>query len=223
MASIEKEVDVYKHTQAVKLVSGMMEKAGEYLLMAQQGITSNDDRLKGTSFGLMARKQGLGVRRSPWCACAGSRTSANAKSTDPVFLALAALPAALPADQFAEKGPALASELANSPEVNPVIAQALAAKAPKSLEDVAAVYTDALGQLDKQLGLPKYVRIGGGGKKTNFDVAKIDTVLPEPMDTLRRQVFSEDSMMMPDVKLMTGALGVRSRTRRRPSARKPAA
>jgi hypothetical protein len=206
MAGIEKDVDVYKHTQAAKLVSGLMENAGGYLLMAQKSITSTDERMKGVSFGLMARKQGLESEVAVVC-MRRIKDFAKDKTNDPVFGPWLRF-TALPADQFAEKGPALAAELANSPDVNPVIAQALAAKAPKSLEEVAAVYTDTLGQLARQLNLPKYVRLGGGGKKTIFDLAKTETVLPEPMDALRRQMFAPDSLMMPDEKLMTGALGV---------------
>jgi cytochrome c553 len=203
LAKVDAEVDEYHRTHAARLVSGMLDKSGEYLLAVNDSLGAKETSKKGDNFRLAARQRGLEAE----VAFIWMERIKSAKKTDPVIGPWLKF-AEIPADQFAERGPALAKEIADSGEVQAALAAALAAKAPTSLKDVAAVYTEVFGALRKQLDLPAYLGYKGAGKGNKFPLAKINAKLEGPMESLRECVFGNDSVIAPDEKTMSRALGV---------------
>lgn len=203
LAKVDKEIDEYRRTNAARLVSGMLDKAGEYLLAAHDSGKAADTSKRGDNFRLMARQRGLEAEVAfIWM----DRVKA-AKKTDPVIGPWMKF-AELPAEQFAERGPALATEIAAAGDIQPALAAALAAKAPTTLKDVAAVYTEIFADLRKQLDLPAYTGYRGAGRNSKFPVAKVEAKLDGPMESLRQCVFGGESPVMPNEQLMSRALGV---------------
>ena len=203
LQKVDKEVDEYHRTNAARLVSGMLDKAGDYLLAVQDSGKATDTSKRGDNFRLMARQRGLEAEVAfVWM----DRIKA-AKKTDPVLGPWLKF-AELSPEDFATRGPALATEIAASGEAQPTLAAALAAKAPATLNDVATVYTETFAALRKQLDLPTYTGYRGAGRNVKFPLAKVEAKLDGPMEGLRQCVFGGDSPVLPDDKLMTRALGV---------------
>ncbi|MGB8168026.1 MAG: PSD1 and planctomycete cytochrome C domain-containing protein [Chthoniobacteraceae bacterium] len=203
MAKVDKEIDEYRRTNAARLVSGMLVKSGDYLLAVHDAGSSMDSSKKGDNFRLMARQRGLEAEVAfIWM----DRIKA-AKKSDPVIGPWMKF-AELPADQFAERGPVLAKEIAAAGDAQPALAAALEAKAPTTLKDVAAVYTEIFAELRKQLDLPTYLGYKGAGRNNKFPLAKVEAKLDGPMETLRQCMFGGESPVLPDEKLMSRALGV---------------
>jgi len=204
LAKVDKELADYRRTNAARLVSGMLDKSGEYLLAVQEAGKATDTSKKGDNFRLAARQRGLEAEIAfVWL----ERLKA-AKKTDPIIGPWLKF-TEIPADQFSERGPVLAREIAESGEVQPALAAALVERIPTALKDVAEVYTKVFGDLRKQLDLPAYTGYRGAGRKTQFPMAKVETKLDGPLDSLRQALFaSAESPMLPDEKLMTRALGV---------------
>ncbi|HSI10915.1 MAG TPA: DUF1549 domain-containing protein, partial [Chthoniobacter sp.] len=163
VAKIDEEVETYHRTNAARLVSGMLDKAGEYLLAVQDSSAAKDTSKRGDNFRLMARQRGLEAEVAfIWM----DRVKA-AQKTDPVLGPWLKF-AELPAEQFGEKGPALAKEIEAAGQSQPALAAALSAKAPATLKDVADVYTEVFGGLRKQLDLPAYTGYRGAGRNNKF-------------------------------------------------------
>jgi len=203
LAKVDKEIDEYRRANAARLVSGMLDKAGEYLIASHDSGKAGDTSKKGDNFRLMARQRGLEAEVAfIWM----DRLKA-AKKTDPVLGPWLKF-VELPAEEFATRGPALATEIAASGEAQATLAAALAAKAPTTLKDVAAVYTEIFADLRKQLDLPAYTGYRGAGRNSKFPVAKVETKLEGPMESLRLCVFGGESPVMPNEALMSRALGV---------------
>ena len=203
LAKVDAEVDEYHRTHAARLVSGMLDKAGEYLLAVHDSSGSKDTSKKGDNFRLAARQRGLEAEIAfIWM----ERIKAG-KTSDPVIGPWLQF-AEIPAEKFAERGPELAKEISEGGKFQPALAAALVEKSPTTLKDVAAVYTDVFGQLRKQLDLPAYLGYKGANKANKFPLAKIDTKLEGPMESLRECVFGGNSVITPDEKTMTRALGV---------------
>lgn len=203
LQKIDQEIDEYHRTNAARLVSGMLDKAGDYLLAVQDSGNATDSSKRGDNFRLMARQRGLEAEVAfIWM----DRIKA-AKKTDPVLGPWLKF-AELSKEDFATRGPALATEIAAAGEAQPTLAAALAAKAPATLNDVAAVYTETFAALRKQLDLPTYTGYRGAGRNVKFPLAKVEAKLDGPLEGLRQCVFGGDSPVLPDDKLMTRALGV---------------
>lgn len=203
VAKIDEEVETYRRTNAARIVSGMLDKAGEYLLAVQDSAAAKDTSKRGDNFRLMARQRGLEAEVAfVWM----DRVKA-AQKTDPVLGPWLKF-AELPADQFGEKGPALAKEIEAAGQYQATLTAALSAKAPATLKDVADVYTEVFGGLRKQLDLPAYTGYRGAGRNNKFPLNKVQAKLDGPMESLRQCVFGDESSVMPDQKLMQRALGV---------------
>jgi len=203
LQKVDREMDEYHRTNAARLVSGMLDKAGDYLLAVQDSGKATDTSKRGDNFRLMARQRGLEAEVAfIWM----DRIKA-AKKTDPVLGPWLKF-AELSPEDFATRGPALATEIAASGEAQPALSAALAAKAPATLNDVAAVYTGIFAALRKQLDLPTYTGYRGAGRNVKFPLAKVEAKLDGPMEGLRQCVFGGESPVLPDDKLMTRALGV---------------
>ena len=205
VAKVDKEVEDYEKAEAARLLSGMLEKSGDYMLFAHESKTTSDSKKKGGNFRIAARDKGL---KSELAAIWLDRMKnmEGGKNTDPVFGPWVKF-AALPADKFAESATALAKEIASSKDVTPAIAKPFATKVPASLKDVGAIYTEAFDTLHKQLKLDEFLGYKGGGRN-RFDISKTQVKLADAdMDTLRQQIYSEKSAILPDEQNMARALG----------------
>ena len=81
VAKIDEELDQYRRANAARLVSGMLDKTGEYLLAVQDSGNAKDTSKRGDNFRLMARQRGL---ESEVAFIWMDRVKATAK-TDPRF------------------------------------------------------------------------------------------------------------------------------------------
>jgi cytochrome c553 len=204
VANVEAELERYRESEAARLLSGMLEKSGDYMLAAHEAKTTTDTRKKGDNFRLAARDKGL---KAELAAIWFDRVKSIATKKDDAVFGPWVKFAEIPAEKFADAAPALAKEIAASKTVTPVIAKAFAAKTPASLKDVAAVYTEAFGALHKQLKLDEFLGYKSGGKG-RFDMAKVQVKLADPdMDALRTQIYGEGSAILPDEQNMARALG----------------
>jgi hypothetical protein len=205
VAKIEEEVDRYARTEAARLLSGMLDKSGDYLMLVHEGQRTADTRKKGDNFRLAAREKGL----QPEIATLWServRELGSAGKKDPVLGPWFEF-AELQPDKFAEKAPELSKQFAASPAVTPAIAQAIATKSPASLKDVAEIYTGVFAALHDQMKLGEYAGYRGG-RNARFDLKKTEVALADPaMDSLRKALFGVDSRLMPDERAMGRALG----------------
>ncbi|MEO6739510.1 MAG: DUF1549 and DUF1553 domain-containing protein, partial [Chthoniobacteraceae bacterium] len=206
VAKVEKEIDQYRDTEAARLLSGMLEKSGDYMLVAHEAkATSSKGGKKNDNFRILARDKGLKAELAAIWLDRAKAIEAG-KKDDAVFGPWVKF-AELSADKFAESAPAFAKEIAASTTVTPAIAKAFATKAPASLKDVAAIYTEAFGTLHKQLKLDEFLGYKGGGRN-RFDIAKTQVVLADAdMEALRKQIFGTASAILPDEQNMTRALG----------------
>jgi hypothetical protein len=203
MAKIDQEVENYQKTNAARLVSGMLDKAGEYLLAVHDSGNAKDTSKKGDNFRLMARQRGLESE----VAYIWMDRVKSAQKSDPILGPWLQFNELSESD-LAAKGPALAKEIEAAGKSQSAIAAALAAKAPKSLKDVAEVYTQVFADLRKQLDLPTYTGYRGAGRNNKFPLTKVESKIDGPMESLRQCIFGEESSVMPDQKLMQRALGV---------------
>ncbi len=200
VAKIDQEVVRYGHAEAARVVAGMIEKAGDYMLEAHALLHPLEPVAAGKKvdltayYGIRARlKKGLRLELAyPWAV--QMKAMEDAKKNDPVFGPWLRF-AALPEDKFSEQAADLVKEIASSPEVNPTMAKAITATDPKSLKDVAAVYTEVLAALHGQLKVERFAP----DQKVAFDITKTDVVLAdESMETLRRHLFGSASPILPD-------------------------
>jgi hypothetical protein len=207
VAKVEKEVESYAQDEGVRVLAGMLEKSGDYMLAVHESLHSTDGKNKGDNFRFASRNKGLKAELAAIWMDRLKAIETDRKKKDPVFGPWAQF-ASLPKDKFSERAPELVNEIAASPEVTPAIAKALTEKTPASLNDVAAAYTAVLESLHKQLKLPEFLGYRGGGNKGRFDVSKTQVVLADaPMEALRRQIFSGESQILPDERTMARALG----------------
>jgi hypothetical protein len=132
-----------KHTE---LVSGARTRIAEYLLAAH----ASRDQPSTEDFMLLIPQGDIHptVVQRYWLYLQKTR-----RQHDPVWAPWHAL-AAIPEAEFAAKSPGVCAELAarNDPArpLNPLVAQALAAKPPQTMKEVAERYSELLGRIDKQ-------------------------------------------------------------------------
>jgi cytochrome c553 len=201
-AKIEAEVEEFHERESARFVAGMLWKAGDYLMAMHD---AQKDRERG-SYRLLARQRGLDSELAEiWL----EMLKPLARKNDPVFGPWFRF-AALPDKEFAARAPALAAEIAkgHQSEVHPLLAKAFTGKSPKSLKEVAGIYTAVLGALHKELKLPEYVPFRTA-RGRGFDKAKTETVLADiNMESLRQYFFGKDSPVAPDARQMQRTLGV---------------
>ncbi|MGE5193183.1 MAG: DUF1553 domain-containing protein [Deltaproteobacteria bacterium] len=132
-----------KHTE---LVTGARTRVAEYLLAAH----ASRDQPSTEDFMLLIPQGDIHptVVQRYWLYLQKTR-----KQHDPVWAPWHAL-AAIPEGEFVAKSPGLCADLAahNDPArpLNPLVVQALVAKPPQSMKEVAQRYSELLGRIDKQ-------------------------------------------------------------------------
>ena len=206
VAKVEVEADTFADGEAARLVSGMLEKTGDYMLAAHDAKPLKGSVKKNDNFRIIARDRGLKAEIAAiWLDRLKGIESAS--KDDAVFGPWAKF-AAIPASEFAQSAPALAQEIAASPTVTPLLAKAFAAKAPGTLKDVADIYTESFGKLHSAMKLESFLGYRTGGR-SRFNVAQTRNALPDAdLEALRQKVYGEDSLMLPDEQNMARALGV---------------
>jgi hypothetical protein len=202
VANVEAEVVDYEKSEAVRMLGGMIDKAGEYLLVAHESLNTNDPKKKGNNFRLTARNRGLESELAQiWL-----ETVRTIKSKPgPVFTPWFRF-AEIPEKQFAEKAPEIAADIAaaSESEVHPLLAKAFEEKQPNSLADVAAIYTEVLGKLRGEMQLKPYTYRRGG--RASVETKMVSLANPE-LESLRVELFGDASLVKPSVEAMRRALG----------------
>lgn len=204
--TIEQEVEEFRRSEATRFAAGMLEKSGDYLLAAHDGTRDKD---RPNSFRLMARKRGLDSELAEiWLVTLKSL----ARKNDPVFGPWFRF-AALSDKEFPGKSDAIAREVSSAGDsvVHPLVAKAFAGKPPRSLKEVAGIYTEILDKLRKELKLDPFVGLRQARnrqfkmERTQIELADIN------LESLRQYFFGNSSPVMPDPQQMERTLGVQFR------------
>ncbi len=205
LAKIEKEFEDYTHGEAARLAAGMMERAGDYLLLAHQTAKTTDTSKKGGNFRLAARERGL---KAEIAQSSSDRTreleTANKKKPDPVFSPWFAL-AALPSEGFAEKAAGIVAQMAESGTVNGLVMSALREGPLSSLEDAAKAYNAVFARLHKAMDLSEFETRGRNGAGALSKAAK--ALEDAGLDELRKTVIAQGGSMLPTETTTARTLG----------------
>ena len=205
MAKIQKEFEDYTAGEAARLAAGMMERTGDYLLLAHQTAKTTDTSKKGGNFRIAARDRGL---KAEIAQSSSERfreiEAANKKKPDAIFAPWFAL-ASLPAEGFAEKSRDVLSKLGEAGDVSGAVLTALAEASPSSLEEVAKVYNGVFERLHKAMGFAEFETRGrsGGVALTKASKSLDDSVMEE----LRKAVIAAGGSMLPSEATTARTLG----------------
>ncbi|MBI3874998.1 MAG: DUF1553 domain-containing protein, partial [Verrucomicrobia bacterium] len=138
---VESEVTAYRKGEENKVLNGMRDRFGDYLLAANEnsrgggrGNAKAQLRQRNMDPALIER---LGDRLKTW------RDEAN-----PIFKPWLAF-SDLPEKQFAAQAKEIAAGLASGKSVNPVVAAAFAKRAPTSMKEVAEIYNSVFAEVNK--------------------------------------------------------------------------
>ncbi|RFC44676.1 MAG: Protein of unknown function (DUF1553)/Planctomycete cytochrome C [Verrucomicrobia bacterium] len=204
---VEKETKDYEFSEASRIITGMLDRTGDYLLAIREASKTTDTSKKGGNFRLAAKNLGLKAEIAAALQEQVRQVEASKKmKTDPLLGPWFDF-SALPADHFAELAPALAYEMAASTAYNPALVSTIIDMAPSSMKDVAAAYTKAFGELNKALGLPEFV--GRNAAKGGFQLAKTQKPLANPpLESLRRDIFAVNSSLRPTERTVALTFGV---------------
>ncbi len=208
VAAVEEELKAFKAGEEHRLIGGMLDRSGEYMLLFHENNATkvrNDNRRK------VARDRKLdSFIYELW----DDTLRSVAKKHDPLFSPWNQF-AALPEKDFAKEAKPLAAKIAanNDPAkpYNRVIAKAFAAKAPASLKEVAAVYTKVLGDLQKAVKAPvfDYRAKPSRAKSSGFDPL---APLADPgMESIRLAFFGDNACVDLTENQMGKILGVQFR------------
>ena len=204
VAKIDQEAMRYSEGEAARVVSGMLQDAGNYMLGAHEWMRGPGAAKKGggtSYFGIRAylktKKRGLQLELAyPWYVRMEALEAG--KKNDPVFGPWLKF-AALPPDKFRERAPDLLKEIAAA-DINPAIAQGLAAKNPVSLKEVVAVYTDVFSALHSQIKPERW----HANAKLPFDIKPTQRVVADAsLKALRKHLYGAHSPILPDDAIMT--------------------
>ncbi len=207
VSEVEKEVELFSDKEGARRLIGILTRAGDFMLMAHESESSGDSRKKGNNFRLAARERGLEAELAAM-ALDKVKSLVKGEGKDPVFGPWVAF-TKLPAADFTAKAPALATEIAASKDVNPLIAKAFAGKQPASLKDVGDIYTAVLSELPKQMKAGKYVSGVRAMRDSDFKYERTKAPLADAeWEALRQHLFAETSPMLPDTTTLSRALGV---------------
>jgi hypothetical protein len=205
VAKVDAEVEQYAQDRAAHLLSGMIDKAGDYLMVVHDSNTTTDAKKKGGNFRLLARNKGLEAELAQiWMETLKAMKGKPNVVFGPWFRF-----EDLAAKDFSEKAPEIAGEIAaaKESEVHPLIAKAFSEKQPNSLADVAAIYTEVLGKLREEMQLkPFTMRVGGAAKARSAESPTRPIADPE-WESLRAVLFAADSPVKPTPDRMQRALG----------------
>ncbi len=201
VANVEKEVEQFKESEGARLLGGMLDKGGEYMLFAHEAGASADSRKKGGNFRNAARKKGLEAELAQiW----QDTLKTPALKQDRVFAPWFRF-AAIPEKEFAEKGHEVAAEVtaAKDTEVHPLIAKAFSEKQPNSLSEVAAIYTEVFGKLREEMKLKPFT----ARRTARYNADEVKPLADAGLESLRQHLFAQTSVAKPDDARMQRALG----------------
>ncbi len=203
---IEQETKDHTLSESSRILAGMLERTGDYLLAVRESASTTDTSKKGGNFRFASKNKGLKAEIATAFQEQLKALEASKKTkTDPLLGPWYAL-AALPSDRFADLAPELIYQMAASPVFNPSIVSALIDAAPTSLQDAAAAYNKSFGELQKALALPEFA--GRTGGKTTFALAKTLGPLAKPsLENLRKDVFALQSSLRPSERTVSLTLG----------------
>jgi len=204
--AIEAEVGEYEKAVLLTIKAGMLDRTGDYLSTALEAKRSGKT---GTgNFRLVAKKYNLDAAIfEHWY----NITRDAAKTHNPVVAPWLAY-ADLPESGFAAKAKAVTSSLGkdSSKPMNPLLVEALKAKNPASLKDVAAVYNDVCGTLAKQIGAKKFETLTAA-RNPRPSPKFTEPLADAGMETLRKAFFGPAPVISLTTADATRLLGVQFR------------
>lgn len=204
---IEQEAKDYTFNEGSRLVAGMLDRTGDYLLSILESSKTTDATKKGSNFRLATRNKGL---KAEVAAAFQEQLRllevSKKEKADPVMGPWFEF-AALDQNRFAELAPEVIAKLSGSASFNPMIIKALSEKQPTSIEAVAAVYSSCFGELNKTLALPEFS--GRSGVKSAYPFKKLVTELNSPdLESLRKDLFSQKCSLHPEENVVAKTFGV---------------
>ncbi|NBV86210.1 MAG: DUF1553 domain-containing protein, partial [Verrucomicrobia bacterium] len=206
-AKITQEGKTYVQSEGTRLICGILERAGDYLMAIREAGSTVESFKKNGNFRLWAKQKGL---KAEVAAVAQDQVIAaevrNKRNPDPILGPWFALNG-LPAEAFSEKAAALLEEMRGGARCNMTIVDALIEKAPGSVEDVAQVYNTVLASLHKALELPEYegIKVKRG---SITELRKSMVPLKDPrLESLRNDLFGSNSKWLPEDRLLAKTLG----------------
>jgi hypothetical protein len=203
---INTESKNYERGEALRLTVGMLEQAGDYLLAAQESSKTSDTSKKGSNFRLSARNKGLKAElASVWADQLKQAELVHKKRKDSVLAPWVTL-AALPMQGFEKAALEALAEMATSSSYNATLVGMLIDKWPTSLNDVAAVYTEAFESLRRELALPEFA--GRKGARESVTGKVLSPLSIEFNESLRKDIFAQNSAMIPDERTIARTFGV---------------
>jgi cytochrome c553 len=207
VAEIEKEVEEYQMGEKHRLIAGMLDRAGEYMIAVH-----DLGRKRGSeSRRLFARQRNLDpFIYEVW----EDALRAASRRHDPVFSAWVEF-AGLPEREFAKAAREVAAKVAaNNDPARPyarAIAKAFAGKSPSSLKDVAAVYTRVLGDLQKAVHAPVFDYRARPGRERNSKFQPQTPLADPDLESLRLAFFGDKPSVDLELNQMARILGVQFR------------
>jgi Protein of unknown function (DUF1553)/Protein of unknown function (DUF1549)/Planctomycete cytochrome C len=208
---IEKETKDYEFSESSRLLAGMLDRMGEYLLMVRESSTTTDTSKKGGNFRLAAKNKGLKAEIAAAIQDQMRLLESSKKTKADAILGPWYELSALPAERFAQLAPSLIYDMAASSVFNPTLVGAIIDGSPNSLTDVAKIYSKTFAELQKTMNLPEFT--GRTPNKEAFSVAKVQTPLGRPeMESLRSDFFSGKSALRPTERTVATTFGVQFTT-----------
>jgi hypothetical protein len=203
---VNSEAKNYEKSESLRLTVGMLEQAGDYLLAVQESAKTSDTSKKGGNFRLAARNKGLKAELAAvWADQVKQAELVHKKRKDAVLAPWVTL-ASLPAENFEQRAIEALAEMANSAAYNSTLVGMLLDKWPGSLADVAAVYTEAFDSVRRELALPEFA--GRKGSRESVTGKVLAPLANELNESLRKDIFAQDSAMVPDERTVARTFGV---------------
>ncbi|MEI6872155.1 MAG: PSD1 and planctomycete cytochrome C domain-containing protein [Verrucomicrobiota bacterium] len=206
-AKITQEDKTYIQSEGTRLICGILERAGDYLMAMREAGSTADPLKKNGNFRLWAKQKGLKAEIAAVCLDQVSAAEVrNKKNPDPILGPWFAL-RGLPADQFSEKAPVLLEEMRTGARHNTALVEALIEKAPGSVEDVAQVYNTVFARLHKELGLSEYEGIKakrGSAPELRKTLAPLQNA---GLESLRNDLFGSNAKWLPEERILAKTLG----------------
>jgi cytochrome c553 len=197
LEEVEAEATSYRKSEENKVLNGMREKFGDYLLAAHdnarntgRGNAKTQLRQRNMDPAVIDR---LGDRLKTWRA-----------EASPIFKAWFAF-ADLTEKEFSTKAKKIAAEVAADKNVNPLIAQAFANRTPSSMKEMAEIYTSIFAEANRAWN--EIASKSGGDATAPLRLADAN------QEALRDVLYGEDTPLILTRRTLQQLLGNQVQTR----------
>ncbi|HSH93168.1 MAG TPA: PSD1 and planctomycete cytochrome C domain-containing protein, partial [Roseimicrobium sp.] len=208
-AKVEEEVAEFQKSESARIIGGLLDRSGDYMMLVHDEIKPGK---RAAEIRLLAKKRNLdGYMFEVW---ADTLRKISSKK-DPVFTPWFRY-AALGDSEFAQKAPEITADLADSKldvDVNPAIAKAIVAAQPKTLKDVADIYTKLMGEVQKTVGAEAFDYRKVSDKRRGKGIDTAARMTDQDMEAIRQFFFADSSPVEMDARQMNRLLGNQFSTR----------